>query len=435
MADQSVAKAASGGFSVTPNYRRYVLGILVTVYTFNYLDRQILAILLEDIKAEFLLSDSQLGFLTGFSFALFYATLGVPIAMLADRTNRKRVVAVALLIWSGMTALCGTATSYLQLVLFRIGVGVGEAGGSPPSYSLISDYYGPEERSTALAIYSLGVPFGILFGFLIGGQMSEWLGWRAAFFVVGIPGVLLAAILWFTVKEPPRGLSENKTEEPADVPPFWDVVKFIFTQKSLIHVMLGATLTSFVGYGFVAWAPAFYIRTHGMSVSEVSVFLALTIGIAGGIGTFGGGWLADKLSARDTRWRMWVVAVALLVTSPFGFVVYLADDLTMSQLFFIAPAFIGSLFLGPSLGVVQGMVSVRMRAVAGAFFLFILNFIALGGGPFFVGLVSDLLADSAGTDSLRYALAIAGVFNLWAAFHYWYGARHLAADAKRLQDQ
>lgn len=430
------APAQTSGFSVTNGYRRYVLGILLTVYTFNYLDRQILSILLQPIKDEMQLSDTALGFLTGVVFAIFYATLGLPIARIADRTNRKAIVAASLTIWSGMTALCGTAMNFWQLAAYRIGVGVGEAGGSPPSYSLISDYYAPEERATALAVYSLGVPFGILFGFLLGGQIQEYFGWRNAFFVVGIPGIILAAIMWFTVKEPPRGLSEGKHEGDAKdeeaAPPMREVLRHMWQQRTLRHIILGGTLTSFVGYGFVIWAPSFLVRSHGMSLGDVGLALALVIGVAGGIGTFLGGWFADKLGEKDVRWRAWVVAVPVVISLPFGVGMYLSDEIWMVLAFMIIPGAVGSLFLGPSLAMVQGLVGLRMRAFAGAVFLFVLNLIALGLGPQLVGLLSDLLVPSFGDDSLRYALLISSVLNIWAAFHYYLAGRSLPEDVEKM---
>lgn len=425
--------AEESGFAVTDGYRRYVLGILLVVYTFNYLDRQILSILLEPIKHDLGLSDTALGFLTGIVFALFYATLGVPIAMLADRANRTKIIAISLAIWSGMTALSGTATSFFQLAMFRIGVGVGEAGGSPPAHSLLADYFPPEKRSTALGIYSLGVPFGILFGFMIGSQIYELIGWRAAFYVVGVPGIILALVLWFTVKEPPRGHTEVAVSD-GDAPALMSVVRYIMGRPTLRHVIAGSTLIAFTGYGFVTWAAAFLIRTHGMTVGEVGMSLALIIGIFGGLGTFFGGYLADKLQARDARWQSWVVAVPSLVTAIPAIAMYLVDSKNIALVLFTMPAITGSLFLGPSLAMVQNLVHLRMRAVASAFYLFILNLIAMGCGPQFVGLVSDLLEPSYGSDSLRYALLLSSLFAIWGAIHYILAGRTLVADRKMITD-
>lgn len=432
---EKVSGSTAENFAVTPNYRRYVLGILVTVYTFNYLDRQILSILLQPIKDEMGLSDTALGFLTGVVFAIFYATLGLPIARFADKANRKMIISGSLAIWSGMTALCGTAANFWQLAAYRIGVGVGEAGGSPPSYSLLSDYYAPEERATALATYALGVPFGILFGYALGGIINDMFGWRMAFFVVGLPGVLLAVVVWFTVKEPPRGLSEGTVAANAaapEAPPMMEVVRHMWSQRTLRHVIMGGTLTSFVGYGFVIWAPSFLVRSHGMSIGDVGLALSLIIGVSGGIGTYFGGWFADKLGKKDIRWRSWVVAIPILVSLPFGVGMYLSDDLTFVLIFMILPAAVGSLFLGPSLAMVQGLVTVRMRAFAGAVFLFVLNLIALGLGPQLVGLLSDLLVPTFGDDSLRYALLFSSVLNIWAAAHYVLAARTLKEDTARM---
>ncbi len=422
-------------FDVKPNYRRYVLGILLTVYTFNYLDRQILSILLEPIKRDMELSDTALGFLTGVVFAIFYATLGLPIARFADKANRKMIISGSLAIWSGFTALSGTAQNFWQLAAYRIGVGVGEAGGSPPSYSLLSDYYAPEERATALATYALGVPFGILFGYALGGIINDLFDWRTAFFVVGLPGVLLSIVVWFTVKEPPRGLSEGKVEADTatpDAPPMMEVVRHMWSQRTLRHVIMGGTLTSFVGYGFVIWAPSFLVRSHDMALGDVGLALSLIIGISGGIGTYFGGWFADKLGKKDIRWRSWVVAIPIVVSLPFGVGMYLSDNITFVLIFMIIPGAVGSLFLGPSLAMVQGLVTVRMRAFAGAVFLFVLNLIALGLGPQLVGLLSDLLIPAFGDDSLRYALLFSSVLNIWAAVHYVLAARTLEEDTAKM---
>ena len=273
--------------------RHYALGILVVVYTFNFIDRQILSILLEPVKTDLGLSDTQMGLLTGFAFAMFYATLGIPIARFADRTNRRNLIAAALAIWSGFTALSGLAQNFWHMLAARIGVGVGEAGCSPPAHSMIADYYPAEQRATALGIYSLGIPFGIMFGLFAGGWINEFFGWRAAFFVVGVPGLLLAILVRYSLAEPPRGMAEGRTDS-GEQPSIGETLAYLWQKKSFRHMSFAAALTAFVGYGFVTWAPAFLIRSFGMGTGEIGTWFGLILGVAGGIGIAGGGYLADK---------------------------------------------------------------------------------------------------------------------------------------------
>ena len=431
--DAGVSAASDGSF-ITPNYRRYALGLLTAVYTVNYVDRQILSILLEPIKIELSLSDTQLGLLFT-TFGIFYATLGLPIAMLADRTNRRNVITAAMTIFSGMTVACAFVASFWQLMLARILVGVGEAGSSPPSHSMIADMYEPKSRATALAVFSLGVNFGIFVGFLIGGYVAQWYGWRMAFLVVGLPGLVLAILVRVTLREPPRGHSEGRVEddEVETAPTIFDVLSFLLAQPSFRHIAAGATLVSFVGYGAVAWLPPFLVRSHGMEVGDIGLALALIIGIAGGLGTYGAGLLADKWGQGDVRWYMWVVAIAGVAAFPFGFSVYLVDDLAIALALFIVPAAAGSLYLGPSLAMTQGLAPLKMRAAASALLLFILNIIGLGLGPQAVGIVSDLLEPTYGVESLRYALLVMTPFGLWGAIHFYLAARTLGADLERAQ--
>ena len=258
-----------------PRVRNYALGILTLVYTFNFIDRQLLSILQEDIKAELLLTDAQLGLLTGFAFAMFYVTAGVPIARLADRSNRRNIVAASVGLWSFMTAISGFVQNYVQLLLARIGVGIGEAGGSPPSHSIVSDIFPKEQRASALSFYSTGVNLGIMFGFLFGGWLNEFFGWRVAFLVIGVPGIILAGIVFATVPEPIRGLLENKKASDAQVP-FSEVVAGLWQRKTFRHMAFACGLNAFAGYGTVNWAASFFIRSHGMTTGELGTWLALS---------------------------------------------------------------------------------------------------------------------------------------------------------------
>lgn len=411
----------------SPAARRYALSVLVVVYTFNFIDRQILSILLEPIKQELGLSDTALGLLTGFAFALFYATLGIPIARYADKGNRKNLVALALAIWSAMTALSGLAQNFWQLLAARIGVGVGEAGCSPPSHSMISDYFPAEKRATALGIYSLGIPFGILFGFLAGGWLNEFFGWRVAFFVVGVPGLLMALLVKFTLREPSRGMAEGRTDS-GEQPGIMETFTYLWRKRSFRHMAFGGALSAFVGYGVVTWVPSFLIRSHGMETGEVGTWLGLILGIPGGIGIVLGGWMADRYGARDTRWYLWVVSVALLLGTPFAFGVYLSETPEWALVYLIMPILLGNFYQATTFSQTQGLVTLRMRAVAAAVLLFILNIIGLGAGPQAVGILSDLLNPAYGQDSLRYSLLIFSFVNVWAAYHYYVAGKLLKAD-------
>lgn len=414
--------------------RRYVLGVLFVTYTFNFIDRQILGILVEPIKQDLGVSDTQMGLLTGLAFALFYTVMGIPIARIADRANRRNLVALALTVWSGFTALQGLAQNYWQLLVFRIGVGVGEAGCSPPSHSILSDYYPPKERATALGIYSLGIPVGILFGFLVGGWMEQFFGWRWAFVVVGLPGLVLALVVRFSIAEPPRGHSEQRSGEQAEQPSVMEVFRYLAARRSFIHMAIGGGIAAFVGYGLITFAAAFFTRTHGLSSGELGTWLGLIFGIPGGIGVALGGRLADKFGEKDERWYLWVVAAAFAIMVPFAIMVFVVDTAPLALMFLAIPVMLGNFYQATTFAQTQTLVGLRMRAVASALLLFTLNIIGLALGPSAVGIISDLLAPAYGTDSLRWALLICSLFNIWAAFHYWRAGIHFPGDLKRIED-
>ena len=422
---QDASQEQHGVFS--PAVRNYALGVLVVVYTFNFIDRQILSILLEPIKQDLGLSDSALGMLTGFAFALFYATLGIPIARFADRSNRRNLIAWALAIWSAMTAVSGLAQNFWHLLLARIGVGVGEAGCSPPAHSMLADYFPTENRATALGIYSLGIPFGILFGFIAGGWLNEFFGWRVAFFIVGVPGLLLAILVRFTLREPPRGMAEGRVADE-EQPTIMETFRFLWSKRSFRHMAVGGGLTAFVGYGVITWVPSFLIRSYGMNTGDVGTYLGLILGIPGGIGIALGGYLADRYGARDTRWYLWIVSVALIASTPLFFGVYLSNTAFASLMFLILPILLGNFYQATTFSQTQGLVSLRMRSVAAAVLLFILNMIGLGAGPQAVGILSDVLQPSYGDESLRYALLILSTVQIWAAYHYYQAGKSLKED-------
>ena len=403
MTDSSSAAQAAHNPYASARTGYYALCILTIVYSINFIDRQLLSILQESIKADLMLSDAQLGLLTGFAFAVFYTFAGLPIASLADRSNRRNIVAISLTVWSGMTALSGMAQNYGQLLAARVGVGIGEAGGSPPSHSMISDIFPPEKRASAIGFYSTGISIGILFGFLFGGWLNEFFGWRVAFFVVGVPGVLIAIVLKLTVPEPIRGLTENRASA-GDNPSMLTVFKLLLSRPSFMLMALGAAMNAFAGYSSSNWIASFMIRTHQMPTGELGTWLALIIGVGGAIGVFSSGVLADKLGKRDKRWYMWVAVCACAISIPFQISLFLVDSPYTALLLLIVPAILSNAYLGATIACVHSMVGLKMRAVSSALLFFILNMIGLGLGPTSIGLLSDVLADQHGVDSLGYAM-------------------------------
>lgn len=408
--------------------RNYVLVVLTLVYTFNFIDRQLLSILQEAIKVDLSLSDAQLGLLTGFAFAMFYVTAGIPIARLADRSNRRNIVAVSVGLWSFMTAISGFVQNYLQLLLARVGVGVGEAGGSPPSHSIVSDIFPKKQRASALAFYSTGVNLGILFGFLFGGWLNEFFGWRIAFMVVGVPGIMLAILVRITVPEPVRGLVENKQASDEQVP-FKDVIRLLWQRKTFRHMALACGLNAFAGYGTVNWLASFFIRTHEMSTGELGTWLALSTGLFGAIGVLIGGILGDKLGSRDKRWYQWIPGLATILVVPFMVLVLLTDNQYVALMCVFIPGTLQNVYLGNSIATTHNLVGLRWRSTASAILFFILNVIGLGMGPFAVGLLSDFLAPTLGAESLRYSmLALLPTVMIWSSIHFYLASRTMLKE-------
>jgi MFS family permease len=415
-----------------PWYWNYVLGALTTCYVVNVMDRsQILAASLQAIKAEFGATDFQLGMLTGLPFALFYSLLGIPIAAWADRSSRRNVLALAVAIWSGMTALCGMAVNFTMLFAARVGTAIGEAGGSPPSHSLISDYFPKTRRGTAFSIYALAVPIGTSLGAAIGGWGNQHLGWRMTFIAVGLPGILLALLTRLTVLEPPRGFADGTARATAatKTPGMLEVLAFLLQRRSFVHLSLAAALHSVVWYASGAFNNAFLQRSHGMTVSEAGYWIAVLSAIAG-LGTFFGGVAADRLSAlrQDRRWYLWVPGIATLLCVPFQFLAYMSPGLAVTLPSFVGLMFMAAVFFGPSFVMTQSLATVRMRSVATSLLLFIQTLIGNGLGPSTTGKISDWLRPSLQDDSLRYALVVIGVVNLWAAAHYLLASRTLRQD-------
>lgn len=411
----------------TDNYAWYVLFVLTIVYTFNFVDRQIIAIVSPAIKDDLGLSDSVLGLMKGLAFAVLYTTLGIPIAWLADRWNRVNIVAISLGVWSLFTALSGFSQNALQLALARVGVGIGEAGGSPPSHSIISDYFPKEKRATALALFSLGIPFGQMLAFLAGGWVVQYLGWREAFFIVGVPGLVLAIILKLTVKEPIRGIQDGVRQAQIS---FREGVRMLASIPSFWGLVVAATAASFTGYGVGMWAVDFYVRTFSLNYyPDIAIPLGLLNGVAYGVGTVLGGAITDHLGKRDKGAYAWVPAIGMLITIPAGLLQIFAPT-PFWAFFWAAPFLIGlGIYLGPVWSLVQTLTPPNMRAFAVAFLFFILNLIALGLAPLWVGGLSDIFAAAHGDVlGLKFALATLGVSSLLAVVAFFWTAKRLPAD-------
>jgi predicted MFS family arabinose efflux permease len=368
-----------------------------------------------------------MGFLTGIAFALFYTCAGIPIARLADRGARRTIIAVGLAVWSAMTAVSGLVRSFTELALARIGVGVGEAACVPPAHSLLSDYFPPERRATALAVFSMGVHVGVAFGFLLGGWIAEYFGWRRAFFAVGIPGIVLAVLVRLTIREPERGHAEGRAGEQHDVT-VGDAFRLLGRVRSFRHLALAAALHSFGGYAFAVWGPPFFIRVHAMEMSAVGTWLGAVLGIGGAVGAFSGGRLADRLGIHDVRWQLWLPAIATLLQIPFVLLVLTSAAPLPAMLYLVPSAVLSAMWFGPVFALTQALVPIRMRATAAAVLVFVINLIGLGLGPQAVGILNDLFAATRGSDAIRYSLFIIAFANVWAAGHFLTAARTVRAD-------
>ncbi|MEM6415638.1 MAG: MFS transporter [Pseudomonadota bacterium] len=442
----SARSTATSNSTPSPLYRGYALFLLVVVYTFNFIDRQIVGILAVPIKRELALSDTELSLMGGLAFALFYTFLGIPIALFADRSSRIWIMTAALAVWSAMTALCGFAQSFLHLFLARLGVGVGEAGGVAPAYSLISDYFPPHERARALSIYSFGIPIGSALGILLGGVLTSYLGWREAFFIVGGAGILLAPVFRLTMREPKRGAFDREavTTAPARIP---DVVRKLASKSSFWGLSLGAACASMVGYGLIFWLPSFFVRSFGHELPQffswlpaaivpsdpspvlyASYFYA-TILLAGGLlGIWLGGLLADKYGPERKAAYALVPGFAFIATVPFFLVGILSNSLAVAFPAFLGLQALSLVWLGPVIAALQHLVPANMRTTASAVFLFVNNLIGIGLGNLVIGLVSDALEAQFADEALRYALMVSAVGYVFAAGLFIFISRRLASD-------
>jgi predicted MFS family arabinose efflux permease len=446
-------------------YRKWFLLLLVLVYASSFIDRIIIAVVGQAIKAEMHLTDLQLGLLGGLAFSVFYTTLGIPMARLAERCSRVKLISLAIVGWSLMTALCGTASGFVQLLLFRLGVGVGEAGSTPVSHSLIADQFPPERRATALSIYALGPPIGVIFGALGGGWILQQYGWRAVFYVVGLPGLLFGLLAWTTLREPKRGgVDANPAAGSGEVPPLGDVVRTMRSSKAVVHLILGTVIGGFAQYGINLFIPVYLNRVFGMSFAQAGLVFGLIIGVGGILGNMLGGLSSDWASKHDRRWYAWVPALGTLVGFPLALVAFLQPQWPAAVGLLFASTVLLSVWHGPTFAVIQSVVAPRMRATASALVFLLMNFIGQGLGPAFIGFLSDRyaahfftggnfqatcstlaakghgasqapaaldaalvrLCGEASATGVRYAMLSVTVVLAWSALHYFRAPRSLA---------
>ena len=415
-------------------YPAYVLAVLLITYILNFVDRQLLALAAVDVRDELGLSNTQMGILLGPVFVLFYTLAGVPLARLADATSRKTVLALGLTLWSAMTAACGAAGNFLQLSLARFGVGIGEATGTPTSHSLISDYFPPERRSTALAIYGWGIFVGTGFGFILGGMALQAWGWRSAFYIAGLAGLPVALLIFTTVREPPAGISEGQTDTGEGVS-LMGVLRTLAATPSFRTLMAAAACQAFLGYTILSWGVTFLREAFDLSGAEAGLRFGLFAAIAGAIGVTVGGSLADRLAARDVRGYMTMSAITSAAALPFGLVFAWAGNVDLAMWAFAPFYLLNNMYISSLWTVVQNLVRPSMRSTAAATQLAILNIAGLGFGPLMAGIVSDVLQPSLGNDALRVAFSIATVVGAFAAVFFLLCARTLRADLARVSEE
>jgi predicted MFS family arabinose efflux permease len=411
--------------------RWYVLFMMMLAYTINIADRYVMSTVLEQIRLELHLTDSGVAFLTGVSLALFYVGMGIPLSWIADRWNRRNLLAISITVWSAMTTLCGLSRGYFDLLLARIGVGIGEAGGTPSCNSIVCDYFPASRRPMALTIFALGAPIGAWLGADMAGAVAHAYGWRAAFLVLGIPGIFLAAIIMVTIKEPERGCLDAVKSD--DTPSLADTLKFLWSQKSAMHVLMGSGVSALWGWGLMWFTPTFIQRTYGLDVGAAGAVVGqihLVMGIAGSLLT---AWLLSRPSFVDPRRIVWLLGgVTALATVP-SIIAYYTNSLPLATLMWwlFIPAIY--FYIGPAFALGQNLAPPKMRAMFSAVALLIANVFNLIVAPQGVGLLSDWFAGPGGADaaSLRMALLILAPTGFWAAFHYFMAAKHIIADQKR----
>jgi MFS family permease len=436
MQEQDRAAAGSGAAEnpdISPAYANYVLGVLFIVYVFNFIDRQVLSVFIGPIKEEFGASDTQMGLLAGFAFALLYTFAGIPIARLADRSNRRNIIAIGLAVWSAMTMACGMARSFVQLAAARVLVGIGEAAGSPPSHSLIADYFAMDRRATALAIYTTGAFVGSALAYLGGGYLREYFDWRTAFILVGAPGLLIALLVRFTVKEPLRGLSEQRTgtEEPTTL---GDTFRFLARSRSWVLLMSGFSLVSITSYAILMWGYEFYGRIHELPPITIGNWMGVIVGVGGSIGTVLGGRLVDTLGKARASRGMRVSVLVTMTGFPLGVYALMTESASHS-LWCLGPFYLLlNVYLAAMYSNNQNLARLEMRATAAALMLFIVNIVGAGAGPLIVGALSDFFAAEHGVNSIRYALACSVLLGAAGSVIILLAGRTLDADLQRARE-
>jgi MFS family permease len=428
---------------VSPGYRKYVMGLLLVIYILNFLDRQVVNILAEPIKNDLGLADWQLGLMGGLAFALLYTILGLPIAVLAERKDRSVIISIAIAVWSACTAASGMAQNFIQLVLARVGVGIGEAGCTPPAHSLIIDYAPKQKRGSALAMYGMGAPLGGLLGMAFGGLIADAYGWRMAFFVAGAPGIFIAILTYFTLKDPrtAQRLKDARDKVQQKGVTIRETISVLAKRPSYYWCSAGITIKAFISVGYALFLASFFLRNHPAEVTQFAAaiglesmgFLGLTIGVmSGGFGALGmwlGGQLSDRFGKRDARWNMYICIVAALAFIPPFIAAMLAPSLGLALVALAVTAMLSNLHYGPSISSMLSVAPPNMRAPASAIQLFIANLVSLGLGPLAVGLLSDTLAVSMGAaEGLRWALICTSSLGILAAISFWIASRTLRQD-------
>jgi len=404
--------------------RHYVLVVLAALSAFNFLDQQLMSILIEPVRREFKLTDIELGLLSGLAFATLYTVLSVPAGIWAVSHSRRNLIAAAAVTWGAMTIACGFAQTSAQLFLARLGVGIGEAGGLPPSQAWVSDLYKAGERATPLAILAGGANAGVFLAFLVGGYVGQRYGWRVAFAVAGLPPLLLALLLRLTVRELPAPAA-SAPRTGGSIALVGETLGRLWSDQVLRQILIAAILAMTVGYGALAWIPSYLVRSHGFNIAQAGAYLAVVIGIGGSIGNWLGGWSSDRLRRRDARWSLWLVAIVFVVARPFAMLFYWVDDTVVALALFVLPAAAGVIHIGPSVAVLHERVDAHLRPLASALFLMILTLLGLGLGPLAVGAMSDIVFARYGEDSLRYALLVWQLVGFWAAIHFYLAGKAL----------
>lgn len=423
---RSMTSASSASFN--RRLRILALSLLCLVSLFNYLDRYMVSILLPAIKADLKLSDTELGFVSGTAFTILYAVLGIPAGRLADRYSRRTIIACALALWSGATLACGVAYGFIQLSLYRVAMGIGEAGATPPAHSIISDLFSVRHRATALSIFSMGLPVGIFIGFIAGGQIAQHIGWRWALYGFGFSGLILSAVVFFVLPEPSRGTATDVQVGRRAPFALRRAISNLARQRSFVNVCLGSAFYTLVWQSLIAWLPSYFTRHFGLSIGEVGFKLALVLGGSQFVGLLTGGLVGDFMARRDSCWYMRICCAGSLLPLPF-YAIALITDQPGTALAALFPAFMFGLLQGaPALAVVQGTAGPRMRGVAVALYLLVVNLIG-GLGSQLIGLLSDRLASSLRSEALGVAmLSVAVVSSIWSAFHFWRGVRFVQTD-------